>query len=62
MGAHPSERSLTGAPRHGDERGIAGPSPVRIMPDAALFHVVKLTMQREIAPYKWVHPDEDERR
>jgi hypothetical protein len=25
-------------------------------------HMIKLTMQREIAPYKWVHPDDDERR
>jgi hypothetical protein len=25
-------------------------------------HMVKLTQQREIAPYKWVHPDDDERR
>jgi hypothetical protein len=24
-------------------------------------HMIKLTQQREIAPYKWVHPD-DERR
>jgi hypothetical protein len=25
-------------------------------------HMIKLTQQREIAPYKWVHPDDDERR
>ena len=25
-------------------------------------HMIKLTMQREIASYKWVHPDDDERR
>jgi hypothetical protein len=25
-------------------------------------HMVKLTQQREITPYKWVHPDDDERR
>jgi hypothetical protein len=25
-------------------------------------HMIKLTMQREIAPYKWAHPDDDERR
>lgn len=25
-------------------------------------HMIKLTKQREITPYKWVHPDEDERR
>jgi hypothetical protein len=25
-------------------------------------HMVKLTQQREIAPHKWVHPDDDERR
>jgi hypothetical protein len=24
--------------------------------------MVKLTQQREITPYKWVHPDDDERR
>jgi hypothetical protein len=24
--------------------------------------MIKLTQQREIAPYKWVHPDDDERR
>jgi hypothetical protein len=24
--------------------------------------MIKLTMQREIAPYKWVHPDDHERR
>jgi len=22
-------------------------------------HMIKLTEQREITPYKWVHPDED---
>jgi hypothetical protein len=35
-----------------------------VVPDAALFAtgVIKLTQQREIAPYKWVHPDDDERR
>jgi hypothetical protein len=25
-------------------------------------HMIKLTQQRQIAPYKWVHPDDDERR
>jgi hypothetical protein len=25
-------------------------------------HMIKLTQQREIAAYKWVHPDDDERR
>ena len=25
-------------------------------------HMIKLTKEREIAPYKWVHPDDDERR
>jgi hypothetical protein len=25
-------------------------------------HMIKRTQQREIAPYKWVHPDDDERR
>jgi hypothetical protein len=25
-------------------------------------HMNKLTQQREIAPYKWVHPNDDERR
>ena len=25
-------------------------------------HMIKLTMEREIAPYIWVHPDEDDRR
>jgi hypothetical protein len=24
--------------------------------------MIKLTQQREIAPYKWAHPDDDERR
>jgi hypothetical protein len=24
--------------------------------------MIKLTMQREITPYKWVHPDDDDRR
>jgi hypothetical protein len=22
-------------------------------------HIIKLTEEREITPYKWVHPDED---
>jgi hypothetical protein len=25
-------------------------------------HMIKLTAERAITPYKWVHPDEDERR
>jgi predicted CxxxxCH...CXXCH cytochrome family protein len=25
-------------------------------------HMIKLTMRREIAPYAWVHPDDDDRR
>jgi hypothetical protein len=25
-------------------------------------HMVKLTMEREITPYRWVHPDDDDRR
>jgi len=25
-------------------------------------HMIKLTQQREITPYKWVHPDDDARR
>jgi hypothetical protein len=25
-------------------------------------HMIKLTQQREIAPYAWVHPDHDDRR
>jgi hypothetical protein len=25
-------------------------------------HMIKLTKQRQITPYKWVHPDDDERR
>jgi hypothetical protein len=25
-------------------------------------HMIKLTMEREITPYVWVHPDEDDRR
>jgi hypothetical protein len=29
---------------------------------SAGVHMVKLTQQREIARYKWVHPDDDERR
>jgi hypothetical protein len=24
-------------------------------------HMIKLTETREITPYKWVHPDEEER-
>jgi hypothetical protein len=24
--------------------------------------MIKLTQQREIAPYKWVHPDDDDER
>ena len=26
---------------------------------APSVHIIKLTEQREISPYKWVHPDED---
>jgi hypothetical protein len=36
-----------------------------IMPDAALLapvHMIKLTKEREIAAYGWVHPDDDDRR
>jgi hypothetical protein len=36
-----------------------------IMPDAAILAVrtlIKLTQQREITPYAWVHPDDDGRR
>jgi hypothetical protein len=36
-----------------------------VMPDTRYsprVHMVKLTQQREITPYKWVHPDDDERR
>jgi hypothetical protein len=25
-------------------------------------HMIKLTQEREIAPYVWVHPDDDDRR
>jgi hypothetical protein len=25
-------------------------------------HMVKLTMEREITPYPWVYPDDDDRR
>jgi hypothetical protein len=25
-------------------------------------HMIKLTKEREIAPYVWVHPDDDDRR
>jgi hypothetical protein len=25
-------------------------------------HMIKLTQKREITPYRWVHPDEDDRR
>jgi hypothetical protein len=25
-------------------------------------HMIKLTMQREITPYFWAHPDDDDRR
>jgi hypothetical protein len=28
----------------------------------AAVHLIRLAMQREITPYKWVHPDEDDRR
>jgi hypothetical protein len=32
-----------------------------VVPDAALppVRMIKLTQQREIAPYKWVHPSEE---
>ena len=29
---------------------------------APQVHVIKLTEMREITPYKWVHPDDDDRR
>jgi hypothetical protein len=29
---------------------------------APRVHMIKLTMQREIMPYTWVHPDDDDRR
>jgi hypothetical protein len=35
-----------------------------IMPNAAILaagHMIKLTETREIAPYAWVHPDDDRR-
>jgi hypothetical protein len=35
-----------------------------VMPVAAIFaavHVIKLTKEREIAAYIWVHPDDDRR-
>jgi hypothetical protein len=35
------------------------------MPDTAILppvHLIKLTKEREIAPYAWVHPDDDDRR
>jgi hypothetical protein len=35
-----------------------------VVPDAALLprvQMIKLTQQREITPYKWVRPDDDER-
>lgn len=25
-------------------------------------HMIKLTMEREITPYVWAHPDDDDRR
>jgi hypothetical protein len=28
----------------------------------APVHMIKLTMEREIAPYAWVHSDDDDRR
>jgi hypothetical protein len=33
-----------------------------LMRDAALqppVHIIKLTWEREIAPYVWLHPDDD---
>jgi len=27
--------------------------------DNPLMHMIRLTEQREITPYRWVHPDED---
>jgi hypothetical protein len=29
---------------------------------APLVHMIKLTESREITPYPWVHPDDDDRR
>jgi hypothetical protein len=29
---------------------------------APTVHMIKLTKEREIAPYAWVHPDDDDRR
>jgi hypothetical protein len=30
--------------------------------NAPPVHMIKLTQQREITPYAWVHPDDDDRR
>jgi hypothetical protein len=30
------------------------------MPNLPLVHVIRLTEEREIAPYIWVHPDEEQ--
>jgi hypothetical protein len=35
--------------------------PLMIL-DSQRVHMIKLTQQREIALYKWVHPDDDARR
>jgi hypothetical protein len=36
-------------------RSIALPHGQHVLP----VHMIRLTEQRVIAPYKWVHPDED---
>ena len=32
-----------------------------VVRDPLPVHMIKLTAEREISPYKWVHPDEDRR-
>jgi hypothetical protein len=45
------------------ERPISKPIQKRcLMRRCSTDLMIKLTMQREIAPYKWVHPDDHERR
>jgi hypothetical protein len=57
----PAARRHPPAARHADlETGSRAEMPV--MPQgrhAPLVHMIKLTEQREITPYFWVHPDEE---
>ena len=38
---------------------IASCRAARIRPYSPPVHMIKLTREREIAPYVWVHPDDD---